>query len=84
MRGRTLGRAAGSLKRSEMDPMRDLLVAGGVSAVLAHDCDRFAREPAYLSYLRRRSASMAASLERLTTAATTVQKAGSPTAYSIR
>jgi hypothetical protein len=30
-----------------MDPMRDLVVAGGVSAVLAQDRDRFAREPAY-------------------------------------
>ena len=35
-----------------MDPMRDLVAAGGVSAVLAQDRDRFAREPAYLSYLR--------------------------------
>ena len=52
MRGRTLGGAAGSLKRSGMDPMRDLVVAGGGSAVLAQDRDRFAREPAYLSYLR--------------------------------
>jgi len=47
MRGPTLGEAAGSLKRSAMDPMRDLLVAGGVSAVLAQDHDRFTREPAY-------------------------------------
>ena len=47
MRGPTLGEAAGSLKSSEMDPMRDLLVAGGVSAVLAQDHDRFTREPAY-------------------------------------
>jgi hypothetical protein len=49
MRGRTLGRAAVSLKRSGMDPMRDLVVAGGVSAALAQDHRRFAREPAYLS-----------------------------------
>jgi hypothetical protein len=32
-----------------MDPMRDLVAAGIVSAVLAQDHDRFAREPAYLS-----------------------------------
>jgi hypothetical protein len=35
-----------------MDPMRDLVAAGGVSAVLAQDYHRFAREPAYLSHLR--------------------------------
>jgi DNA invertase Pin-like site-specific DNA recombinase len=35
-----------------MDPMRDLAAAGGVSAALAQDHDRFTREPAYLSYLR--------------------------------
>jgi DNA invertase Pin-like site-specific DNA recombinase len=35
-----------------MDLMRNLVAAGGVSAVLAQDRDRFAREPAYLSYLR--------------------------------
>jgi DNA invertase Pin-like site-specific DNA recombinase len=51
MRCRTLGGAASSVKRSGMDPMRDLVVAGGVSAVLAQDYDRFTREPAYLSYL---------------------------------
>jgi hypothetical protein len=84
MRCRTLGKAAGSLERSGMDPIGDLVVAGGLSAVLAQDHDRFAREPAYLSYLRRRSASMAASSERLTTAATTAQKTSSPTSYSTR
>ena len=46
------GQSCGSLERSGMDPMRDLVVAGGVSAVLAQDRDRYAREPAYLSYLR--------------------------------
>ena len=35
-----------------MDAMSDLVAAGGVSAMLAQDRDRFAREPAYLSYLR--------------------------------
>jgi DNA invertase Pin-like site-specific DNA recombinase len=32
--------------------MRDLVAAGSASAVLAQDHDRFAREPAYLSFLR--------------------------------
>ena len=35
-----------------MDRVRDLGGAGGVSAVLAQDRDRFAREPAYLYLLR--------------------------------
>ena len=35
-----------------MDRVRDLVAGGGVSAVLAQDRDRFAREPAYLFYLR--------------------------------
>jgi len=35
-----------------MDRVRDLVAAGGVSVVLAQDRDRFAREPAYLFYLR--------------------------------
>ena len=52
MRGPTLGGAASSLERFGMDPMRNLVVAQGVSAVLAQDHDKFARQPAYLSYLR--------------------------------
>ena len=36
-----------------MDRVRDLVVAGGVSVVLAQDRDRFAREPAYHYLLRR-------------------------------
>jgi len=35
-----------------MDRVRDLVAAGGVSVVLAQDRDEFAREPAYLFYLR--------------------------------
>lgn len=35
-----------------MDPMRDLVAAGGVSTALTQDCDRFAREPAYLTFSR--------------------------------
>jgi hypothetical protein len=34
-----------------MDPMKDHVAAEGVSAVLAQDRDRLARQPAYLSYL---------------------------------
>ena len=36
-----------------MNPMRDLVATGGVSAVLAQDRDRLARQPAYLSYFRK-------------------------------
>ncbi len=35
-----------------MDQVRDLVANGGISAVLAQDRDRFAREPAYLYLLR--------------------------------
>lgn len=35
-----------------MDRVRDLVAGGGVSLVLAQDRDTFAREPAYLFYLR--------------------------------
>jgi site-specific DNA recombinase len=38
-----------------MDRVRDLVAAGGVSVVLAQDCDRFAREPAYHYLLRHES-----------------------------
>ena len=41
------GQSGGSLERSGMDRMRDLVAAGGVSAVLAQDRDKLAREPAY-------------------------------------
>ena len=34
-----------------MDRVRDRVTAGGVSAMLAQDRDRFAREPAYLYLL---------------------------------
>src|SRR5215217_8613544 len=46
------GQSGASLERPGMDRMRDLVAGGGVSAVLAQDRDRFAREPAYLFYLR--------------------------------
>src|SRR5215207_5412157 len=46
------GQSGASLERPGMDSVRDLVAAGGVSVVLAQDRDRFAREPAYLFYLR--------------------------------
>jgi site-specific DNA recombinase len=46
------GQSGASLERPGMDHVRDLVAAGGVSVVLAQDRDRFAREPAYLFYLR--------------------------------
>src|SRR5215218_180582 len=47
------GQSRASLERPGMDWVRDLVAAGGVSAVLAQDRDRFAREPAYHYLLRR-------------------------------
>src|SRR5215218_79268 len=47
------GQSGASLERPGMDRVRDLVVAGGVSVVLAQDRDRFAREPAYHYLLRR-------------------------------
>ncbi len=46
------GQSGASLERPGMDRVRDLVSAGDVSVVLAQDRDRFAREPAYLFYLR--------------------------------
>jgi site-specific DNA recombinase len=46
------GQSGARLERPGMDRVRDLVAAGGVSVVLAQDRDRFAREPAYLFYLR--------------------------------
>jgi len=47
------GQSGASLERPGMDRVRDLVVAGGVSVVLAQDRDRFAREPAYHYLLRK-------------------------------
>jgi len=47
------GQSDASLEGPGMDRVRDLVVAGGVSMVLAQDRDRFAREPAYHYLLRR-------------------------------
>ena len=46
------GQSGASLERPGMDRVRDLVAAGGVSAVLAQDRDRLSREPAYLYLLR--------------------------------
>src|ERR671911_1977656 len=47
------GQSGASLERPGMDRVRDLVASGGVSAVLAQDRDRFAREPAYLYILKK-------------------------------
>src|SRR5215213_9129126 len=54
-----------SLERPGMDRVRDLVAAGGVSVVLAQDRDRFAREPAYLFYLREEFAEHGTALRAL-------------------
>jgi len=46
------GKSGATLDRPGLDRLRDLVASGGVSAVLAQDRDRFAREPAYLWVLR--------------------------------
>jgi site-specific DNA recombinase len=48
-----IGQSGATLARPGMDRVRDLVVAGGVSVVLAQDRDRFAREPAYHYLLRQ-------------------------------
>ena len=45
------GQSGASLERPGIDRVRDLVQESGVSAVLAQDRDRFAREPAYLYLL---------------------------------
>ena len=47
------GQSGASLERPGMDRVRDLVVTGGVSVVLAQDRDRIAREPAYHYLLRQ-------------------------------
>jgi site-specific DNA recombinase len=46
------GQSGASLERLGMDRVCDLVAGGGVAVVLAQDRDKFAREPAYLFYLR--------------------------------
>src|ERR671917_2251183 len=59
------GQSGASLERPGMDRVRDLVAAGGVSVVLAQDRDRFAREPAYLFYLREEFAEHGTELRAL-------------------
>ncbi len=59
------GQSGASLERPGMDRVRDLVAAGGVSVVLAQDRDRFAREPAYLFYLREEFAEHGTALRAL-------------------
>jgi site-specific DNA recombinase len=56
------GQSGASLERPGMDRVRDLVATGGVSVVLAQDRGRFAREPAYLFYLREEFAEHGAAL----------------------
>jgi site-specific DNA recombinase len=60
------GQSGASLERPGMDQVRDLVAAGGVSVVLAQDRDRFAREPAYLFYLREEFGGYGCKLRALT------------------
>jgi site-specific DNA recombinase len=59
------GQSGASLERPGIDRVRDLVAAGGVSAVLAQDRDRFAREPAYLYLLRQEFAVYSCALRAL-------------------
>src|SRR5918998_6263068 len=47
------GQSGAILARPGLDRVRDLVMEGGVSVVLAQDRDRFAREPAYHYILRQ-------------------------------
>src|SRR5215218_10017527 len=47
------GYSGASLERPGLDKVRDLVQGEGISAVLAQDRDRFAREPAYHYLLKR-------------------------------
>ena len=59
------GQRGASLERPGMDPVRDLVAGGGVSLVLAHDRDRFAREPAYHYLLKQEFAEYGAKMRAL-------------------
>ncbi len=59
------GQSGASLERPGMDRVRDLVAAGGVSAVFAQDRDRFSREPAYTYLLRREFAEHGCELRSL-------------------
>ncbi len=59
------GQSGASLERPGMDRVRDLVAAGGVTAVFAQDRDRFSREPAYTYLLRREFAERGCELRAL-------------------
>jgi site-specific DNA recombinase len=59
------GQSGASLERPGMDRVRDVVAGGGVYVVLAQDRDRFAREPAYLFYLREEFAEHQTTLRAL-------------------
>jgi site-specific DNA recombinase len=59
------GQSGASLERPGMDRVRDLVASGGVSVVLAQDRDRFAKEPAYLFYLREEFSELGTELRAL-------------------
>src|SRR3954463_1749405 len=59
------GQSGASLERPGMDRVRDFVASGGVSVVMAQDRDRFAREPAYLFYLREEFAGHQTTLRAL-------------------
>lgn len=59
------GQSGATLDRPGMDEVRDLVAAGGVSAVFAQDRDRFAREPALLVLLKRELAEYSCKLKAL-------------------
>ncbi len=59
------GQSGVSLERPGMDRVRDLVNAGGISAVIAQDRDRFAREPAYIYLLREEFALRGCALRSL-------------------
>jgi site-specific DNA recombinase len=62
---RDAGQSGASLERPSMDRVRDLVAAGSISVMLAQDRDSFAREPAYLFYLREEFAQHNTSLRAL-------------------
>ncbi len=59
------GQSGATLERPGMDRVRDLVRSGGITAVLAQDRDRFAREPAYLYLLRQEFAEYGTTLKAL-------------------
>jgi site-specific DNA recombinase len=59
------GYSGASLKRPGLDRARDLVVAGGITVVIAQERDRLAREPAHLYLLKREFAEHGTKLRAL-------------------